>query len=108
MELVCRLYLLGDKPVLQVSGELDLATLPHLRDQLFGAIDQHPGATLYVDLDGITALDDTGLGMLLGGAGRARRQGGDIQLVCSSEQLRGRFALTGLDRAIEVRQGLTT
>lgn len=104
MELHCRLHLLGDKPVLEVSGELDLATLPHLRDQLFKAIDQHQGTTLYVDLDGITALDDTGLGMLLGGAGRARQQGGDILLVCTSEHLRGRFALTGLDRAIEVRQ----
>jgi anti-sigma B factor antagonist len=102
MELVCSLAVLGDLPVLQVSGEIDLATLPYLRDQLTRAIAVHHGATLFVDLDGVTALDDTGLGMLLGAAGQAREHRGDVMIVCTSERLRARFAATGLDRAIAV------
>ena len=102
MELICSLTVLGDLPVLQVSGEIDLATLPYFRDQLTRAISHHGGTTLLVDLDGVTALDDTGLGMLLGAAGRARELQGDVMLVCTSERLRKRFARTGLDRAIEV------
>lgn len=107
MELICRFSLLGTVPVLQVAGELDLATLPQFRDHLTRAIDQHPGATLHVDLDGLTALDDAGLGMLLGAAGRAREHGGDLVLVCTGARLRQRFAVTGLDRAIDVQRGLT-
>lgn len=107
MELFCRLALVGSMPVLQVSGELDLATLPAFRDHLCRAVDLHPGATVYADLDGLTALDDTGLGMLLGAAGRARERGGDLVLVCSDERLRHRFAITGLDRAITVQRSMT-
>lgn len=107
MDLVCRLSLLGSLPVLQVTGELDLSTVPLLHASLSRAVDQHQGTTIYVDVDGLTALDDTGLGLLLGAAGRAREHGGDVVLVCASERLRHRFAVTGLDRAIRVQQGLT-
>jgi anti-sigma B factor antagonist len=102
MELICSLTPSGDLPVLQVSGEIDLATLPYFRDQLVRATSLHRRATLFVDLDGVSALDDTGLGMLLGCAGRAREDGGDLMIVCTTERLLARFATTGLDRAITV------
>lgn len=102
MELLCRLTNVGPFAVLQVSGELDMATVPLLRDHLARTVDEHRGQTVWVDLDGVTALDDTCLGMLLGAAGRAREAGGDLSLVASGERLRQRFALTGLDRAVTV------
>lgn len=106
MELVCTLTSLAGAPVLQVSGEIDLATAPYFRDQLVRAVTQHPGVSLAVDLDGVTALDDTGLGMLLGAAGRAREHGGDLVIISTSERLRSRLAITGLDRAIDVAAAL--
>lgn len=106
MELLCRLTTIGALPVLHVSGEIDLATLPTFRDHLTRAVAQHTGATVFVDLDGVTALDDTGLGMLLGAAGRARATGGDLVVVCTDERLVHRFSLTGLDRAVAVRPSL--
>lgn len=104
MELVCSLALIGNSPVLQVAGEVDLATLPYFRDQLLRAVALHRGDTLFVDLDGTTALDDTGLGMLLGAAGHARQHRGDLILVTNSGTLLERFALTRLNKAIEIRQ----
>jgi anti-sigma B factor antagonist len=106
MDLHCRLTSIGPSPVLHVSGEIDLATLPTFRDHLTRAIGQHPATSLFVDLDGVIALDDTGLGMLLGAAGRAREAGGELVVVCSNERLLQRFTLTGLDRAITVQQHL--
>ena len=107
MELVCTLGLVDTTPVLQVSGEIDLATLPYFRDQLMRAVSLHDGATVLVDLDGVTALDDTGLGMLLGTAGRAREQGGDLVIVSNNERLLQRFELTRLNRALEVRRSIS-
>lgn len=107
MELVCSLALIGTTPVLQVSGEIDLATLPYFRDQLLRATSLYDGATLFVDLDGVTALDDTGLGMLLGTAGRAREQGGDVVVISNNERLLARFELTRLNRALEVRHKIS-
>lgn len=107
MELVCTLALIDTTPVLQVSGEIDLATLPYFRDQLLRAVSLHGGVTLFVDLDGVTVLDDTGLGMLLGTAGRAREQGGDLIVVSNNHQLLERFELTRLNRALELRHSIS-
>ena len=106
MELLCRLTTVGPHAVLQVSGELDMATLPTFRDHLTRMVDEHRGTTVWVDLDGVTALDDTCLGMLLGAAGRARDAAGDLGLVCTTDRLLARFALTGLDRALTVHTTL--
>jgi anti-sigma B factor antagonist len=106
MELVCHHTAIGGRPVLQVAGEIDLATLPLFRDHLVRIIDDHRGMTVMVDLDGVTALDDTGLGMLLGAAGRAREGAGDLVVVSTGERLLDRFATTGLDRAIRVQSGI--
>ncbi len=106
MELVCSLAHIGTTPVLQVSGEIDLATVPYFRDQLLRAVSLHDGETVVVDLDGVTVLDDTGLGILLGTAGRARERGGDLVIVSNNERLLARFELTRLDRALEVRRNI--
>ncbi len=62
--------------------------------------------TVAVDLDAVDALDDIGLGILLGAAGRARRGSGDVVIVCGNAALREQFAVTGLDRAISVTPSL--
>jgi anti-sigma B factor antagonist len=69
---------------------------------LLKLVDDNPGSTVLVDLDGVTALDDAGLGMLLGAAGRARQRQGDLRLVCTAPHLLRRFEVTGLDRAVSV------
>lgn len=100
VDLVCRLVTDSTGTVLHLSGEIDLSTLPHLHDQLSRAAAAVGGATLRVDLDGVTALDDAGLGVLLGWAGRLREAGSEMVLVATSERLRRRLELTGVHRAI--------
>ena len=107
MDLNCQLALVGGRPVVVVQGEIDLATAPQLRDQLARAIHRHPAATVVVDLDGVTVLDDSGLGVLLGAAGAARTGGGELELVASSPALIARFESTGMARAITVRDRVT-
>lgn len=106
MDLICRVTVSQGGPVVSLSGELDLSSAPALRNALVEAVADHRGGTVVVDLDGVTALDDVGLGVLLGAAGRAREAGGDVVLVASADRLRARFDLTGLSRAIEVRSRL--
>ncbi len=104
MDLLCHITSVDAGAVVSLSGEVDLASAPTLRNALVRAIDEHRGATIVVDLDGVAALDDAGMGVLLGAAGRAREAGGDVVVVVTSARLRERFAITGLARAIEVRQ----
>ena len=93
--------------VVSLTGSVDLSTVPTLQNTLGRVLVEHPGETVAVDLDGVDALDDVGLGILLGAAGRARRSGGDVVIVCGNPALRERFTLTGLDRAITVQATLT-
>jgi anti-sigma B factor antagonist len=90
------------RAVLVLTGPVDLATVPALQNALARMAVDHPGETLAVDVDGVDGVDDVGLGVLLGAAGRARRKSGDLVIVCSNPALRGQFELTGLDRAITV------
>lgn len=106
VDLLCRTVIIGGMPTLDVTGEIDLATVPVLHDALRRLVADHRGQAVAVDVDGITVLDDAGLGVLLGAAGRAREQQGDLIIVCTTERLLHRFQLSGLDRAVEVRARL--
>ncbi len=106
MDLLCRSAVVGSLPLLELVGELDLASIPQFRDAILRLISDHVGLIVAIDLDGVTVLDDAGLGVLLGAAGRARNHGGDVVLVCTEARLLGRFERSGLTRAIEVRSRL--
>ena len=106
MELRADISEIDGSPTLELEGIADLSSLAQLRDALTSAIAAHPGEVVTVDLDGLAALDDSALGLLLGAAATARDRAGDLELACASPQLRARFERTRLDRAIEVRQSI--
>ena len=102
VELLVQTSLIGGLSVLDITGEIDLATLPQLHNALSRAFGGASAPDLVVDLDGVYACDDAALGVLLGAAGRARGAGGDLRVVCSDGPLRSRLERTGFDRAVTV------
>lgn len=106
MDLRATPTIVGSVPTVVVDGVVDVASIAVFRDALLRSIHAHPGATVIVDLDGVAALDDTGLGILLGLAATAREADGDVEIVCNDERLRTRLARTRLDRAIAVRASI--
>lgn len=55
----------GDAVVLNVAGEIDLATAPQLGDSIKAAMEQQPG-TLVVDLSRVDFLASAGMAVLIG------------------------------------------
>jgi anti-sigma B factor antagonist len=106
MDLSTSTIVVGDEAVITLSGEVDLATIPLLHDALTKVLTHHPGRALIIDLDSVTVLDDTGLGVLLGAAGSARQAGGELAVVCNNARLRERLDVTGFSRAVQVRDRL--
>ncbi len=98
---------IGERIVIALSGIADLSTAPTLHDGLRRACSDHPGVAVLVDIDGLIALDDAALGLLLGAAARARQAGGELELVCANEQMLRRLAVTRLDRALTVHDTIT-
>lgn len=84
--------------IAEVTGDIDMSTVPRLRERLFGLADT--GQPLIVDLNRITFIDSAGLGVLISAARRADVHGGSLHAVCSRPQTRKLLWLTGVDRRI--------
>ena len=83
----------GPQPVLIFAGEIDLATVPECSDMLTKFVDDHAGSDIAVDMRQVTALDDTGVGVILGAVSRARTAGSHLALVIDDQHMRQRFGL---------------
>jgi anti-sigma B factor antagonist len=84
--------------IAEVTGDIDVSTVSGLRERLLGLADS--GQPLIVDLNGVSFIDSTGLGVLVAAARRADTQGGSLHAVCSRAPTRKLLWLTGVDRRI--------
>jgi anti-sigma B factor antagonist len=78
-----------------VSGEVDVATAPLLRERLYQAIDRSTGPVV-VDLLAVTFIDSTALGVLIGARERSEANGSVLRLVLKEARLMKIFEITGL------------
>lgn len=85
---------------LEVEGELDLATAPDLKWALADALD-HGARTFVVDLTGVTFIDSTALGVLVGFR-RNLKVGMRMGVACTDPDVLAIFELTGLDSVFEM------
>jgi anti-sigma B factor antagonist len=93
--------------VVNVFGEVDVATAPDLRGLLIRLVGE--GKTrLVLDLEGVDFLDSTGLGTIISVLKRARTHGGDLRLVATQARITRLFEITGLDRAVPLLPDLDT
>jgi len=93
-------------PVIVVVGEIDVATAPQLREALHGVIAQGH-ATVVLDLLGVTFLDSTALGVLVGGLKRCRELDGELHIVVTDARIRKIFEITGLNKVFPLVDALS-
>jgi anti-anti-sigma factor len=87
----------GGITIAELTGELDIASAPALRDQLLGFLG--PGSNrLVIDLSRVSFCDASGLAVLVNTARRARLLGGFLRLAAVSPQVGRVLNITGLDR----------
>jgi anti-sigma B factor antagonist len=93
-------------PVIAVVGEIDVATAPQLREALHEVIAQGH-ATVVLDLLGVTFLDSTALGVLVGGLKRCRELGGELHVVVADARIKKIFEITGLVKVFPIVDSLS-
>ena len=85
----------GGVTIAELSGELDIACAPALREQLLGLL--RPGSSrLVIDLSKVSHCDASGLAVLIGTGRRARLLGGFLRLAAVSPQVDQGLHSTGL------------
>jgi anti-sigma B factor antagonist len=85
----------GEYGVATVRGEVDIAGVDELREALHHLIDSG-SRHLVLDLDQVTFIDSTGLGVLVGACRRAQSRDGSLSVVGARPRLLATFRLTGL------------
>jgi len=85
----------GGITIAELTGELDIASAPALRDELLGLL--RPGSSrLVIDLSRVSFCDASGLAVLVNTARRAMLLGGFLRLAAVSPQVGLALSITGL------------
>lgn len=117
----------GGFAVVEASGEIDAYTSTALGERLTAAVDDVAASAggaggsdprscdaaavggasdeatgVIADLRGATFIDSTGLGVLVGGANRARGAGCALRVVCDVERVLKLLRITGLHAVLDV------
>lgn len=90
---------------MRVSGEIDMATAPRLRQHVQTVTARGPEG-LVLDLDQVEFIDSTGLGVIVGAAKRMRMNDGLLRIVCSQPHLNELFELTRLNEVFDLYETL--
>lgn len=87
--------------IVGVTGELELATAPRLRQQILALVGAG-SVRVVLDLSHVDFMDSVGLGVVAGALSRTRGRGGDLRVVATQGRVRSLFAITHLDAVISV------
>lgn len=91
----------GGRQVVAVSGDVDLFTVPQLKERMAEAIESGR-VLLAIDLSHTSFIDSSGLGALIGAHGRVRERGGRLVLFAVGDDVARALELTGLDQVLPV------
>lgn len=101
MDLSLAIASVGARTVLKVAGEVDVSSAPQLQDKLADLVET-AGDGLIVDLSGVSFIDSTGLGVLVGARNRSAELNRSIDVVVASERVLKLFRITGLDSVFDI------
>jgi anti-sigma B factor antagonist len=88
-------------PVLLVNGEIDIYTAPLFKQAVVGLVSE--GAKdVVIDLSGVTFMDSSGFGTLLGATRRLRPTGGGLHLASPNSTIQRMLRLTRLDTIMQI------
>jgi anti-sigma B factor antagonist len=93
----------GGASIVTVAGDVDLHSAPELRDRLMSLADAG-GRHIVVDLSDATFLDSMALGVLLAVDRRLKGDGGSLDLVVPTPDIRRIFEITMLDRVFDLHE----
>lgn len=88
--------------ILRLGGELDMHTAEAFRRAAEDALERHGTYRLVVNLAGVSFIDSSGLGALLGRYRRIAQRQGKLALVAPPENVRAMLELSGVFKVIPV------
>jgi anti-sigma B factor antagonist len=103
MDFAITYHLVGEIAVVQVSGWIEIASAPQLREMLISVIDEGH-LRLVIDLSDVVFLDSTGLGVLIGVLHRLRSRDGSLALAGANDRVYKVFRTTQLTKVLTLTE----
>ena len=94
----------GDVLTAYLSGELDHHTAAQMRREIDSAAELNMPALLVLDFGGVTFMDSSGIGMLMGRYRMLRYSGGKVTAIHVSDRIYRLMRLSGIYKYIEISQ----
>lgn len=92
----------GDELIVKISGELDCHTAAPVRERLDALIDQNPNIKrLRFDVSGLTFMDSSGIGVVIGRYKRMAGRGGTVCVKGADKRVDRIFEMSGLYQIIK-------
>lgn len=84
---------------INVSGEVDISNADDFRKEINEAYDEHP-SDLKINLAGLSYIDSTGLGVIIGIFGKIKENNHSISLLEPRENVKKLLRITNLDKVL--------
>lgn len=95
----------GETLIVRCQGELDLHTAIQFREEVEAYLQRYKTiCNLILNLDGVSFVDSSGLGVILGRYKEIRQRGGQMILVHLQPQVHRVFELSGLFKIMTLRR----
>lgn len=96
----------GTTMVIHLPGELDHHSSEQIRAEADRLIRSRNIRRVLFDFAGTTFMDSSGIGMLIGRYKTMKFLGGSVQAVRASAPIRRVLALSGIDKVIDIYEGM--
>ncbi len=99
MDLKWRVKSWGEATLVEVEGEIDLHSAPGFKEALLHLGEPLP-TRVALDMSGVSFLDSTGIGALVGVLKKTRERGGQIAFFGAQPRVKRVFEIAGLWKAL--------
>lgn len=91
-----------DKTIVLLDGELDILTAPELKNKLLKIVSQD-NHKLEVDLENVSYMDSTGIGVFINTYKNAQKTNSSLELTNLQDKVLRLFKITGIDELIDIK-----
>lgn len=102
MSLVIDLEVKSDVLCIRLTGELDHHSADNLREQATKAIEEHDIHHIVLNLEYLSFMDSSGLGVILGRYKQIKQQNGEMVVCAISPAVQRLFDMSGLFKIIRL------
>ncbi len=93
----------GDRLTVRISGEIDHHGAVSVRTGIDDVIASTRPKTVLLELSGVSFMDSSGLGLIMGRYALVKRYGGTLAVLDPSQPVRKMITLAGMEKMIPIR-----